>query len=182
MAFNFPDLDILDTPLMSSTPFTPFTGVPGSAIAENIFNDPDSWLEPSPQLPRPRSPVSILSHPPPRSRTRSPAGSRPNSKSRCFQSPPSTSAQTISSRDSNGPTRRRLPSIPLEASPLPSPHSSSPIHSSTESPPLASQSSASSSRPHSVRTPLGPRTRASSRTCSIAAGASLLHRPPVLRI
>jgi hypothetical protein len=42
--FNYPDLDILDSPLMS--PFTSsLNGVPGSAIAENIFNDPDSWEE-----------------------------------------------------------------------------------------------------------------------------------------
>ena len=42
-AFNYPDLDILDSPLMS--PFTSLNGVPASAIAENIFNDPDSWEE-----------------------------------------------------------------------------------------------------------------------------------------
>ena len=42
--FIYPDLDILDSPLMS--PFTTsLNGVPGSAIAENIFNDPDSWEE-----------------------------------------------------------------------------------------------------------------------------------------
>lgn len=42
--FDYPDLDVLDSPLLSSTPFTSsFLGVPGSAIAENIFNDPDSW-------------------------------------------------------------------------------------------------------------------------------------------
>ena len=39
--FNYPDLDILDSPLLSSTPY--LNGIPGSAIAENIFNDPDSW-------------------------------------------------------------------------------------------------------------------------------------------
>ena len=42
--FDYPDLDVLDSPLLSSTPFTSsFSGVPGSAIAENIFNDPASW-------------------------------------------------------------------------------------------------------------------------------------------
>jgi len=42
--FNYPDLDILDSPLIS--PFiSSLNGVPGSAIAEDIFNDPDSWEE-----------------------------------------------------------------------------------------------------------------------------------------
>ena len=39
--FNYPDLDVLDSPLMSPTPLT--SGIPGSALAERIFNDPDSW-------------------------------------------------------------------------------------------------------------------------------------------
>ena len=38
---NYPDLDVLDSPLMSPTPLT--SGIPGSALAEKIFNDPDSW-------------------------------------------------------------------------------------------------------------------------------------------
>ncbi|KAF8966783.1 hypothetical protein BDZ97DRAFT_1756374 [Flammula alnicola] len=42
--FNYPDLDVLDSPLMSPTPLTGFlSGVPGSALAERIFNDPESW-------------------------------------------------------------------------------------------------------------------------------------------
>ncbi|KAF8183639.1 hypothetical protein BJ912DRAFT_975974 [Pholiota molesta] len=42
--FNYPDLDILDSPLVSSAPFTAaFSNIPGSAIAEKIFNDPESW-------------------------------------------------------------------------------------------------------------------------------------------
>jgi len=41
--FNAPDLDVLDSPLMSSSPFSALGGVPGSALAERIFNDPDSW-------------------------------------------------------------------------------------------------------------------------------------------
>ena len=43
--FDYPDLDVLDSPLVSPTPFTSLGGIPGSAIAENIFNDPDSWEE-----------------------------------------------------------------------------------------------------------------------------------------
>ena len=39
--FNYPDLDVLDSPLMSPTPLA--SGIPGSALAERIFNDPDSW-------------------------------------------------------------------------------------------------------------------------------------------
>ena len=39
--FNYPDLDVLDSPLISPTPLT--SGIPGSALAERIFNDPDSW-------------------------------------------------------------------------------------------------------------------------------------------
>jgi len=39
--FNYPDLDVLDSPLLSPTPLT--SGIPGSALAEKIFNDPDSW-------------------------------------------------------------------------------------------------------------------------------------------
>ena len=42
--FNYPDLDVLDSPLMSSAPLTAvFSNIPGSAIAERIFNDPESW-------------------------------------------------------------------------------------------------------------------------------------------
>lgn len=42
--FNYPDLDVLDSPLMSPNPLSAILGnVPGSAIAERIFNDPDSW-------------------------------------------------------------------------------------------------------------------------------------------
>ncbi|PFH49154.1 hypothetical protein AMATHDRAFT_5126 [Amanita thiersii Skay4041] len=40
---NLPELDLLDSPLVSPTPLTSVGGVPGSAIAEKIFNDPDSW-------------------------------------------------------------------------------------------------------------------------------------------
>ncbi|KIM44354.1 hypothetical protein M413DRAFT_379607 [Hebeloma cylindrosporum] len=40
-SFNYPDLDVPDSPLMSPTPLT--SGIPGSALAERIFNDPDSW-------------------------------------------------------------------------------------------------------------------------------------------
>jgi len=38
-----PDLDALESPLLSPTPLTGLAGVPGSAIAEKIFNDPHSW-------------------------------------------------------------------------------------------------------------------------------------------
>ncbi|KJA24700.1 hypothetical protein HYPSUDRAFT_38403 [Hypholoma sublateritium FD-334 SS-4] len=42
--FNYPDLDVLESPLMSSAPLTAvFSNIPGSAIAERIFNDPESW-------------------------------------------------------------------------------------------------------------------------------------------
>ncbi|KAJ3509099.1 hypothetical protein NLJ89_g5398 [Agrocybe chaxingu] len=41
--FTHPDLDVLDSPLVSATPFTCTTGIPGSALAERIFNDPESW-------------------------------------------------------------------------------------------------------------------------------------------
>ncbi|KAF9481468.1 hypothetical protein BDN70DRAFT_876257 [Pholiota conissans] len=42
--FNYPDLDVLESPLLSSAPFTAaFSNIPGSAIAEKIFNDPESW-------------------------------------------------------------------------------------------------------------------------------------------
>ncbi|KAF9565441.1 hypothetical protein CPC08DRAFT_704696 [Agrocybe pediades] len=42
--FNYPDLDVLDSPLLSPNPLSAVLGnVPGSAIAERIFNDPDSW-------------------------------------------------------------------------------------------------------------------------------------------
>ena len=41
---NFPDLDVLDSPLLSAAPMTAmFSNIPGSAIAEKIFNDPESW-------------------------------------------------------------------------------------------------------------------------------------------
>ncbi|PPQ84702.1 hypothetical protein CVT25_014055 [Psilocybe cyanescens] len=45
--FNYPDLDVLDSPLLSPTPFGSgsLSSIPGSAIAERIFNDPDSWEE-----------------------------------------------------------------------------------------------------------------------------------------
>ncbi|KAF9039337.1 hypothetical protein BJ165DRAFT_381646 [Panaeolus papilionaceus] len=38
-----PDLDVLDSPLGSPVPFTAAFSIPGSALAERIFNDPDSW-------------------------------------------------------------------------------------------------------------------------------------------
>jgi len=46
-----PDLDLLDSPLISPTPLTSVGGIPGSAIAEKIFNDPDSWDNPLAQDP-----------------------------------------------------------------------------------------------------------------------------------
>ena len=39
---NYPDLDVLDSPLISPLP-TSVGGLPGSALAEKIFNDPHSW-------------------------------------------------------------------------------------------------------------------------------------------
>ncbi|KAG6867999.1 hypothetical protein C0993_008555 [Termitomyces sp. T159_Od127] len=42
-----PDLDSLESPLISANPLGSILGViPGSALAERIFNDPDSWLGP----------------------------------------------------------------------------------------------------------------------------------------
>ncbi|KAG6872220.1 hypothetical protein C0995_011936 [Termitomyces sp. Mi166 len=39
-----PDLDSLESPLISANPFGSILGVvPGSALAERIFNDPNSW-------------------------------------------------------------------------------------------------------------------------------------------
>ncbi|KAH9475351.1 hypothetical protein JR316_0012462 [Psilocybe cubensis] len=45
--FNYPDLDVLDSPVLSPSPFGSgsLSSIPGSAIAERIFNDPDSWEE-----------------------------------------------------------------------------------------------------------------------------------------
>lgn len=47
--FNYPDLDVLDSPLISPNPLglaSAFgSSIPGSAIAERIFNDPESWEE-----------------------------------------------------------------------------------------------------------------------------------------
>ncbi|KAK2465028.1 hypothetical protein APHAL10511_003104 [Amanita phalloides] len=40
------DLDNLESPLVSPSPLTSVGGIPGSAIAEKIFNDPDSWDNP----------------------------------------------------------------------------------------------------------------------------------------
>ena len=40
------ELDNLDSPLVSPSPLTSVGGIPGSAIAEKIFNDPDSWDNP----------------------------------------------------------------------------------------------------------------------------------------
>jgi len=51
-----PDLDLLDSPLISPTPLTSVGGVPGSAIAEKIFNDPDSWDNPLAQDPEATDP------------------------------------------------------------------------------------------------------------------------------
>lgn len=43
--YNYPDLDILDSPLLSPTAGTPFGAIPPSALADRIFNDPESWGE-----------------------------------------------------------------------------------------------------------------------------------------
>lgn len=154
---------------------------------------PPPGLEPPPHLPRSQSPGPTSTQPPPYLRTRSPAGSRPNSNSRSRSSSNSrsqspTSTQGISRRDSDAPTRRRrLPSIPLDASPLPPPRSS-PELPSTELPALASQQlrPPSSSRPlPSICSPAGPRTRAGSRVNSqdsTTRGLSLQHRPPGLKL
>ena len=183
----------------------PGHGIPPSPPSRHAFSYPP-WecsssipppgLEPPPHLPRSgsRSPASTSTQSLPYLRTRSPAGSRPNSNSRSRSSSNSrsqspTGTQDISRRDSDAPTRRRrLPSIPLEASPLPPLHSS-PKLSSTESPALASQQlrPPSSSRPlPSVRSPpAGPRTRAGSRVSSqdsTTRGFSLQHRPPGFRL
>ncbi|KAF5378097.1 hypothetical protein D9615_007636 [Tricholomella constricta] len=41
---HVPDLDLLESPLISANPFGSILGVvPGSALAERIFNDPQSW-------------------------------------------------------------------------------------------------------------------------------------------
>ncbi|KAF5319724.1 hypothetical protein D9619_008821 [Psilocybe cf. subviscida] len=42
---NYPDLDILDSPLLSPTAGAPFSTMPPSALADRIFNDPESWGE-----------------------------------------------------------------------------------------------------------------------------------------
>ncbi|RDB21962.1 hypothetical protein Hypma_011120 [Hypsizygus marmoreus] len=43
---HIPDLDNLESPLISASPFGSILGaVPGSAIAEKIFNDPESWQD-----------------------------------------------------------------------------------------------------------------------------------------
>ncbi|KAF8639305.1 hypothetical protein AX17_001586 [Amanita inopinata Kibby_2008] len=42
---HLPDLDVLDSPLVSPSPLTSVGGIPGSAVAERIFNDPNSWDE-----------------------------------------------------------------------------------------------------------------------------------------
>jgi hypothetical protein len=156
---------------------------------ERVSPIPPPGLESPPHLPRSRSSAPIPpSPPPPYSRTRSPAGSRPQSESKSrsnsrSQSPTSTSAQDTSSRDSNIPTRRRrLPSVPPEASPPTS--RSSPVLPSPELPALASQqqeSPISRLRPlSSVRSllvgPAGPRMRVSSRRSS---QDSISREPPV---
>jgi len=146
---------------------------------------PPPGLEPPSHLPRSRSP-SLTSTESPPVRRQSPAGSRPNFNNRSRSSSDSrtqspTSTQNISRRDSDTPTRRRrLPSIPLEASLLPPP--------STELPALTPQQQRppSTSRPlPSVCSPAGPRTRAGNRVNSqdlITRGLSLQHRPPGLRL
>ena len=155
---------------------------------------PPPGLEPPSHLPRSRSPAPTPpftpSPPPAYSPTRSPAGSRPKSESNSrsnsisrSQSPTSTSAQATSSRDSNGPTRRRrLPSVPPEASSLLSFRSSS-VPPPPESLAFASQqqeSPVSCLRPlSSVRSllvgPAGPRMRVSSRRSS---QDSITREPP----
>ncbi|KAF8063499.1 hypothetical protein FPV67DRAFT_248571 [Lyophyllum atratum] len=43
---HVPDLDLLESPLISANPFGSILGVvPGSALAERIFNDPGSWQD-----------------------------------------------------------------------------------------------------------------------------------------
>jgi len=44
---NVLDFDNLDSPLTSPTSFSALGGIPGSAIAERIFNDPESWEDTS---------------------------------------------------------------------------------------------------------------------------------------
>lgn len=44
---NILDFDDLDSPLTSPTSFSALGGIPGSAIAERIFNDPESWEDTS---------------------------------------------------------------------------------------------------------------------------------------
>ncbi|KDR72793.1 hypothetical protein GALMADRAFT_212821 [Galerina marginata CBS 339.88] len=41
--FNYPDLDVLESPMISPAPNSFRFSVPGSALAERIFNDPESW-------------------------------------------------------------------------------------------------------------------------------------------
>ncbi|TFK35814.1 hypothetical protein BDQ12DRAFT_264321 [Crucibulum laeve] len=40
---HIPDLDILDSPILSPTPLSTVGRIPGSAIVDKIFNDPDAW-------------------------------------------------------------------------------------------------------------------------------------------
>lgn len=156
---------------------------------------PPPGLEPPPHLPRSRPPSlpSLTSTESRDLRRQSPAGSRPisNTRSRSSsdsrsQSPAST--ENISRRDSDTPTRRRrLPSIPLEASPLPPPRSSPKLPSTELSTPASQQlRPPSTSRPlPPVSSPAGPRTRSGSRVNSqdsTTRGLSLQHRPPVLRL
>lgn len=166
-----------------------------SRIAESMIPPPDHAMPPSPPLsmlppgleppPRSRSPGSTSIQSPSYLRRRSPAGSRPNSSRRSrsgsdsrSQSP--TSTQDIYRRDSDTPTRRRrLPSIPLEASPLPPPPSSPKLPSSE--PPSQQLRPPSTSRPlPSISSPAGPRTRPGSRVSSqdsTTRGFSSQHRP-----
>jgi len=171
----------------------PGHAMPPSPPEERSSSIPPPGLEPPPHLPRSRSPAPTSTQSPPYLRTRSPAGSRPNSNSSSRSSSNSrsrspTSTLGMSRRDSDAPTtRRRLPSIPTEASPLPAVRSS-PKLPSIELPVPASQQlrPPSSSRPVPLAcSPAGPRTRAGSRVISqdlTTRGLSLQHRPPGLKL
>ena len=211
--FNYTDLDILDSPLMS--PFTSsINGVPSSAIAETIFNDPDSWeekddsdmdtdvdtdadMEPLAWLVEEIEKFNANSADlydlydlygafyPPVDNKSNPGltpltggvqlGIRSKSGSQS-----TTSTQDISRRNSltDAPTRRRrLPSIPPEASLLPPPPS--PKRPSTELPSQQLRPPSTSRPLPSICSPAGPRKRGSrvSNQASSTRGFSLQRRP-----
>jgi hypothetical protein len=209
--FNYPDLDILDSPLMS--PFTSsLNGIPGSAIAETIFNDPDSWeekedadVDADEDTDADMEPLAWLVEEIEKFKANTDLydlydlygafyvdnksnpslapltggmqlGILSSSKS---GSQSLTSTQDISRRDSDAPARRRrLPSIPLEASLLPPPPSS-PKRASTELPSQQLRPPSTSRPLPSISSPAGPRTRGSrvSSQGSSTRGFSLQHRP-----